>query len=199
MISIFILVFFIVARLCFDSFWNSLPVYYSYLFEIIFVLATGYYFLKKKKLNWKFNADRRFLLSVLMWIFVGFLIERLAVAGMILIPFNFNSNKLVVMLLLVAPVLEELIFRMSLWEAVDDLLKDKEIQVFVSTFLFSIGHLLAIFVIPPEFRPFVAYQGVYVLILGVGASLMRISKNSVLAAILVHFGFNFGFYLGTFL
>jgi membrane protease YdiL (CAAX protease family) len=100
-------------------------------------------------------------------------------------------------LLLVAPILEELIFRFALWEAVSDFIKNEELQVWISSLFFSLGHLVAMYMLSPDFRPFVLYQSMYVIILGFGVSQMRIKTGGVLGSILIHFLFNLGFYLGS--
>jgi membrane protease YdiL (CAAX protease family) len=128
---------------------------------------------------------------------MGFGVYRLANFSGISIPFDFKSLELVFMLLVIAPVLEELIFRFALWELVDDLIQNKEIQIWISAILFSVGHLVTIFMISPDFRPFVLYQAIYVIILSIGASKMRQESKGIIGSILVHFLFNFGFYLAS--
>jgi membrane protease YdiL (CAAX protease family) len=131
------------------------------------------------------------------WPLMGFGVYRLANFSGISIPFDFKSLELVFMLLLIAPILEELIFRFALWELVDDLIQNKEIQIWISAILFSVGHLITIFMISPDFRPFVLYQAMYVIILSIGAAKMRQESKGIIGSILVHFFFNFGFYLAS--
>ena len=56
---------------------------------------------------------------------------------------------------------------------------------------------MAYFAVPDEFKNFVMYQTVYVIVLGLAAGYRRLKANSVLAAILIHFGFNLGFYIAS--
>jgi membrane protease YdiL (CAAX protease family) len=114
-----------------------------------------------------------------------------------LIPFEFNSYATLFLLLIVAPILEELIFRFALWEAVSDYVKSEELQIWISSLLFALGHLVSMYLLPPDYRPFVLYQSVYVIILGFGVSQMRIKTGSLTGSILIHFLFNLGFYLGS--
>jgi membrane protease YdiL (CAAX protease family) len=77
------------------------------------------------------------------------------------------------------------------------LCKNKEAEHWASAIFFSIGHLIAIFTLPPDFRPFVLYQGMYVIILSLGASTMRVATRGVLGPVILHAIFNLGFYLGS--
>jgi len=198
MMSIFIIFFYLTIRIGLNPLWETISPLYSYLFEVCFVVSCFLVYRKKKKHKiFNVELDKNFLLQLLPWPFVGFIVYRLALKSTILIPFEFNSVQILLLLLIVAPVLEEFIFRYALWEAVSDLVKSDELKVWISSLLFSIGHLISMFMISPDFRPFVLYQSFYVIILGFGVSQMRIKTGSITGSILIHFLFNLGFYLGS--
>lgn len=198
MMSIFIIFFYLTIRIGLNPLWETISPIYAYLFEVCFVVSCYLVYRKKKErkiFNVELNKD--FFLRLLPWPFVGFVVYRLAQKSTILIPFEFNSVQILFLLLVVAPVLEEFIFRYALWEAVGDLVKSDELKVWISSLLFSVGHLISMFMISPDFRPFVLYQSFYVIILGFGVSQMRIKTGSITGSILIHFLFNLGFYLGS--
>jgi membrane protease YdiL (CAAX protease family) len=160
-------------------------------------VSTYLVYRKNKTIDLLSVGDKKaFIYRLIPWPIVGFIIYRLALKSTILIPFDFTNTINVFLLLILAPILEEFIFRFSLWEATDNLIKNKEIQIWISSLLFSIGHLIAFYMLPPDYRPFVLYQSVYVIILGIACSKMRQESNGLIGSILIHFLFNFGFYLG---
>ena len=197
-IAFFILIFYTTVRIGFNSIWESISPIYSYLFELIFVGVVYWYYQNKKSIKlFQIENKNHTLLRLLPWPFIGYFIYRLAAHSTIIIPFEFKSATNIILLLVVAPILEELIFRLALWEAVDEINQNKEVQIWISSILFSIGHLISFYMLPPDYRPFVMYQAVYVVILGIGASKMRQESKGIIGSILVHFLFNFGFYLGS--
>jgi membrane protease YdiL (CAAX protease family) len=198
MTALFILVFYLTTRIGLNSLWDQLNPVYSYLFEVAFVSATIFLYTTERKeelLNFKITKTN--FLRLLPWPFLGFAFYRLAVKANILIPFDFKNGIGLILLLVVAPILEELIFRFSLWVSFNRLCKNKEAEHWASAIFFSIGHLIAIFTLPPDFRPFVLYQGMYVIILSLGASTMRVATRGVLGPVILHAIFNLGFYLGS--
>ena len=56
---------------------------------------------------------------------------------------------------------------------------------------------MALWTVPEQFRSFVLYQTLYVIILGLAAGWQRLRQNSILAGILLHFSFNLGFYIAS--
>lgn len=197
MVSIFLIIFFIVSRVFLNSLWEQISVYYSYLYELLFVIGVFFYVKNKQRTKFKFKIDFTNFLRLLPWPFLGFFIYQLAVKAQIIIPFDFRPFEIKVMLLLIAPILEELIYRYALWELFDNLTENNEIKIWFSSIMFSIGHLLAMFMIGPEFRPFVLYQAIYVVVLSIACSKIRIETKSILSSILLHFLFNLGFYFGS--
>lgn len=197
MTSIFILLFFITSRILLNSLWEQVSVYYSYLYEVLFILIVIFLKRSKRSLSFKFEFSKENIFRIVPWPFLGFIFYRLANHSGITIPFDFKSLELVIMLLVIAPILEEFIFRFAIWELFDDVVKNKEVQIWFSAAMFSLSHFMAIYMISPDLRPFVLYQSLYVIILGIGSSKMRQESNGMTGSILVHFLFNLGFYFAS--
>ena len=157
---------------------------------VIFLVVLGL------KIKPKFSrpSSRTLFVSALS-LSTGFLIFTLARATRswsgIEVPFDFQSTELLVLILLLGPLLEELLFRHALWEAFARY--DHRLAWAGTTLLFAYGHFHAWFGIPPEFRSFVVYQTVYVFGLGAVCGAARKKTGTLTAPLLIHFGFNLGF------
>ena len=118
------------------------------------------------------------------------------------IPFQFNSLEILFFLLIVAPVLEELIFRWLLWKPIETVAKKPFVALIVCALVFSYSHfhpLVFIVFIPNELRDFIYYQTAYTFLLGLGCGYYVYRYASLSAAIAIHFAFNLGFYLASFI
>lgn len=196
-ISIFAFTFFVVTRILLDSLWEQYSVYYSYSYEALFIVVT-FWLLRKKNINFKFKFTTSLLIKSVLMFLLGVATLKLATHSGFTIPFDLSNKEVIFLLLIIGPILEELIFRFALWEWFDNFVKNQEIQIWMSTFLFSISHFMAIFMISPDLRPFVLLQSFYVIVLGTVLSKVRQESNSFLPSILVHFAFNLGFLIGNF-
>ena len=87
---------------------------------------------------------------------------------------------------------------MALWESLGELLKKSSLVIIGTTLLFSLGHLMSFYAVPLGYKPFILIQTLYVILLGLGAGYARLITGSVTAAMVVHFCFNFGFFLAFF-
>ena len=175
-------------------FWRNLEAFYSYLFECIFVFSVYFFF--KAQVRFLFLKEDLYF-SFLPALIGGFLIHQLATRSGIVIPFNLSSPETIFLLLILAPILEEFIFRMALWEPLSVLFKSKSNVLILTSVLFSLGHFMAFFVVPYEYRVFVLYQTLYVILLGLACGWRRWVTGSVLSAIFLHFGFNLGFLIAA--
>jgi membrane protease YdiL (CAAX protease family) len=192
--AVIFLIIYLGLRYLPETWWRGISVYYSYVFELFFVLLVARFFRSK-------NGFRLSVLKIELPVFLvsllsGFLVNRLAGYSGIVIPFDLKSSGLLVMLLLIAPVLEELIFRYALWRLLDVINNNRIFLVLSTTFLFSLGHLISLFYVPEEFKVFVVYQFLYVILLGLFCGWRRQVSGTVVTAIFIHFFFNLGFYLG---
>lgn len=187
-------ILFIALRYPFDTELNSLGSYASYLFEALFCLmAVAAYW---KRLALRFRVNRNALLGGVGVLVLGMLVAFSTRSLGLVIPFNLRAPETILFLLGIGPVLEELIFRVLLWDPLVDLLKRPNWVLAITAVLFSLSHLYALFDVPSELVTFVWYQGVYTLLLGLLCGSSRLSSGTISQPILVHFLFNLGFWLG---
>lgn len=174
------------------QFAETVP-YFSYFFDISFFLISTYFYGNHFKF-WDLRFDKKFYLSFL---FGGILTSILASSLKINIYFDLQSYEILLFLLFIAPVIEELIFRFSLWEPIRELTPNRSWAVIVSSLVFSLSHFFAYFVIVEAFRAFVLYQSFYTFILGIGLGMAR-KKAGMINPIIYHFLFNAGFAIGLY-
>lgn len=124
----------------------------------------------------------------------GFIVLKFARLANISVPFDVHDRQTVVMLVLVAPILEELIFRFMLFKPIERIWSARA-AMFATAALFSYSHLHAIWFVPAEYDKFILYQTAYTLPLGLACSWMMKRQNSLLSSMLVHGAFNAAFFL----
>ena len=109
-------------------------------------------------------------------------------------PFAFVS-KLELKVLVLAPILEELVFRKAFFWPLIKKNWDKRVILVLTSTLFSLSHLGAYFILPEAYKGFILLQVGYTFLLGIviGHSFLR--HQSILWCILHHFIFNLVFYL----
>lgn len=193
LVGVILVVAYVVLRLVADPFfWRNISEFYSYAFEMGFVGIAWFIF--RKQVNLLRNLTKVDGVALLVAIFSGFLVFRAAGWMHVPIPFDLSAALTIVMLLIVAPILEELIFRMALWQALGSFIEAGWIVLLATTVLFAAGHFAAYWFVPQQFQGFVMYQTFYVVLLGIAAGWRRLQSGSVVAAVIVHFGFNLGFF-----
>lgn len=194
--AVILVLFYLLVRMVGDFYyWRFVPEWNSYALEAGFVLVAYGVFRKRIKL-WKKISIQEFL-GIAGALVGGFAIYHAAAWISVPIPFDLSAKETIFLLLVVAPLLEEAIFRLALWEALAELVPNPWFITSVTTLLFSFGHFSAYFYVPEEYKNFLLYQTGYVIFLGIAASIARIRSNTFLAPMLVHFGFNLGFLLGS--
>ena len=182
---------YLLGRFVFGQWMNEQNAYGSYIFELL-ILAV-YFFLLKKRVLGEFKFKKEYFLMALVAVGLGYGIYEYALSQSILIPFELGGVETLVFLLLVAPVLEELLFHGLLWKPFSRWPK----FAFASTaILFSYAHYHSIWFYPEVVHPFIEYQTLYTLGLGLICGIPVYRTGSVAGAMLIHFGFNLGFYLG---
>ena len=164
----------------------------SMIFEISLVALTV--LLLKPRLTVKALATRAMLISAPIALIAGFAILKIARLSNISVPFDVHDMKTVIELLVIAPVLEELIFRFMLFQPIQRLTQVKTAMI-VTSLLFSYSHLHAIWFVPPEYDKFLLYQTVYTFPLALACAWMVGERRSLLSSMLVHGLFNLGFFL----
>lgn len=194
--GLLIVVGYVLIRMLGDIyFWSRLDPFFSYGFEVIFVgLVMVFY---RHKRPWFLPPQKQDLYVSLVLLLAGSLTYVAAGLLGMGVPYDLEAPMTIFFLLIVAPVLEELIFRLALWEGIRAISDQAFSTITISTLLFSIGHLVAYWVVPSSIQAFVLYQALYVIPLSVVISFRRHYANSVFSAMLLHFGFNFGFFLAS--
>ncbi len=183
---------YLVVRFGFTQKLDALHPYASYVFEAVLVtlaLCTGLVDVWRR-----FGRVKSLAFGGVLSLIGGGAVYRLASAKGIAIPFDLKSNEAILFLIVVAPILEEAVFRFFLWKPIE-LVTNRTLALFITTLLFSYSHFHAYWFYPAEIHPFIFYQSAYTLGLGLGAGYFVWRFNAIWGAILIHFMFNLGFYL----
>lgn len=183
---------YLVLRFCFNTQLDALGPWTLYAVEAIFALgALAYY--RKSWREWVATTRELFWLPIVALI-AGLFSAYGAVTIGLPVPFDLTSTSGVLMLLVGAPLLEEVLFRLFLWEPIARRGKLSWAWSF-TTILFAYSHWHPVWNVPAEWHGFLAYQTLYTLLLGLACGSMIFLYNSLLAAVVVHFAFNLGFWL----
>ncbi len=190
-----LILFYVVARMASDSWWQGFSVWASYAFELAFVLFC--FWIYRARVSWVLENGRWTWLGGAAAIVVGLGVRWFAGFTRLNVPFDFTAAETLVAALVIAPILEEGIYRVAIWEGAKDWFRNDAMVLAFSALLFSFGHLMALAFVPEEFRGFIYYQGAYVLFLGLACGWVRLRCKSPFAPMFLHFGFNAGFVLGN--
>lgn len=182
---------YVVLRFCFNSQLDTLSTWFMYLVEIFFVIWSLYYF--RDRLKVFLNFPRQLIWLPLIALLAGLFIAYGATVIGLPIPFDIADSQGVFLLLIIAPVLEELLFRFFLWMPFEKRGKSNW-GWSLTTLLFSYAHWHAVWNVPIEWHGFLAYQTLYTLMLGLACGAMMYIYRSIGGAILIHFAFNLGFW-----
>ncbi len=187
---------YIILRFLLSTYIDSYLPFGSYGFEILFCVVVAFLLKEKPRLG-KLKV-KPLLIGTSIGLAAGFLIFKGAVYKNMFIPFDFKERALLVMLLVIGPLIEELVFRFALLKSFEATFKKPMAATILSSLLFSYGHFHAYFYVPEEMYSFIFYQTAYTLVLGLWLSAaFYYFKRSVIAALLLHMSFNLGFYLGS--
>lgn len=174
---------------------DVLGAYSSYVFEIICV-SIAVILLGRKTLA-TLSLEKSVAYGSIISVVAGFGIFKCAGALGIQIPFDLKGTETIFFLLVVAPILEEAIFRFMLWQPIQIITKRPMAALIFTSIAFSYSHLHAIWSVPPEIHNFIIYQTAYTLVLALACGFYVYRYSSLTSAMLIHFGFNFGFYLSS--
>jgi len=193
LVWLLLVIFYLVTRFGFSSQLDSFGQYASYIFEVVLVLIA--IIISGRELLTFIKIPRVAILILPGSLLCGFFIFKLSGISNIQIPFELNGTETLLFLLVVAPILEELIFRFFIWQPVEKIMS-KAGALIATSIVFSYSHLHAIWFVAKEIHPFILYQTAYTLILGASCGYFMYKYKSITGAILIHFAFNLGFYLG---
>jgi membrane protease YdiL (CAAX protease family) len=173
----------------FDFWQEGLVPYY---FEFIYIAICIFIFKNQFKIKNQGKQTRHFLRYFIGGIVTILYCKIFATE----LPFDLGSRTIFFIIVFLAPILEELIFRFALWNAIEKITGCSKVAHTLTTILFSLAHFKAILIITPRYMTFVTFQALYTLILGHTLG-MRYRKNrNVLEVIILHILFNLGFFLG---
>ncbi len=115
------------------------------------------------------------------------------------LPFDLTDTRTILLMLLGGPILEELVFRFSLWELIPEvkgfgvLWRDR-LSLILTTLFFGAAHFAAYQYVPENLQSFVLFQTAYTLGLGFACGWFRISTRAIGTSIAIHVLFNLGFF-----
>jgi hypothetical protein len=114
------------------------------------------------------------------------------------IPVSFKDPETVLWLLVLSPVLEEWVFRGALWKLFERITGSPWPAFLLTAIASSYSHYAAISSLDPKYAPFLRFQAIFILGLGLICGGLRLQFGWFAAAI-AHVVFNFGFWLGAIL
>jgi membrane protease YdiL (CAAX protease family) len=185
----------VIVRIFLDFYWREISFVWGYAFDILFAGAAVYHY--RNRINLKLSGGLFHGLVFAAALGCGFLICQLAILGLMKIRFDLKSPLVIFSLLIVAPILEEILFRFALWEPIKDLFEDTAVTNFITAVLFSLAHYAAIRIVDFHARDFVVFQTVYTFALALTCGWARSRTGSIASSILLHFAFNLGFFVGS--
>lgn len=167
----------------------------SYLFDACFALSVLAIGSKRNFLG--VLKKRNLIIRMVLVVGVALLcVTILYMSEMLNSPFK-HVDSLFLQMLLLAPILEELVFRGAIYE----LFKLAEVKIWVNnlinSILFAASHAAGFFVLPKEFYPFLVFQMQYTFVLGHLCAKSRERTHGVLEPIILHFAFNLVFYVAV--
>lgn len=111
-------------------------------------------------------------------------------------PFKYLERP-ILQLLILAPILEEFVFRYALMGASLESINNENKAMLLGAFLFSLSHLPGVWHLPGEFHPFIYVQLTYTFFMGWVICKARVRTGGVVEPIFLHFLFNLCFYIST--
>jgi membrane protease YdiL (CAAX protease family) len=164
----------------------------SYIWDLLFVVAIGIYLKELPKLR----VDKLILIRLPIVALLATLSIYIVHSLKFPAPFKYIEN-IVLQILILAPLVEELIFRQAIFGLLAKLNFNEKLKIAIGSFLFSLSHAHALRFLPTEFHDFIYIQLIYTFVLGWIVTRARIKSQSILEPIILHFVFNLIFYLAV--
>jgi len=174
-----------------DIFNINTTISIEYIFDIVFVVSI--YFLLKKKVSKELPDPQIFVIKVVVVAIIAFACIKTSQWIGLISPFKY-VDQIFIQLLILAPIIEELVFRGAFYLVSERYHNNKKFILFANSILFSLSHAPAFFVLPVEFHSFIWFQLFYTLILGWICTNSRMRTGSLIEPISLHFVFNLIFY-----
>jgi len=195
-IPITLLTLYFLSSYFFNNQLVRIDAYMPYAVEVFWVIMTLMIFRDNIDFHYKFSFLHIF--ELLLLIGFGFVICILAKYLHIAIPINKSDPHTLILLLIVAPILEELIFRKTLFSIFERIYNNSTFIVIVTAIMFSYAHFHYIFSVGRTYQSFIIYQSVYTLVMGLWFGLRILNLKSINGTIIMHFCVNIGFLAGLF-
>jgi membrane protease YdiL (CAAX protease family) len=174
--------------------WQKIPstISFSYVFDLLFALGVSFFFRLPWKFKWNLNLQTLKAIGEVLALAVC------SIAAIFLMEIDNPLRGVEYLewhLLLLAPILEELVFRQTFQRILISNMGGKRVTSMLVAAIFAFSHLVGLTVLPVNYVPFIGFQVFYTFVLGVicGQALLRF--HSVFAPIFMHFIFNLAFYI----
>jgi membrane protease YdiL (CAAX protease family) len=187
-----LLAVYLILRFFFTQWLDAFGSYSAYILEVILIIVATTITWPKIKNLWLFNKPIGII--TLAAFGCGYAVFKAAGFLDIIIPFDFSGTETLLFLLIIAPTLEELIFRFFAWIPFERL--NKGFAYLATSLLFAYSHFHAYWFYGEEIHKFIFYQTAYTFLLALACGYSVYKFRSLVGAILIHFAFNLGFYLG---
>jgi membrane protease YdiL (CAAX protease family) len=153
----------------------------------------GFYLYKIKYFIGKIDY-KKLVLQLALTIVFAVLCIGISVGLKLNSPFRF-LDLIFLKLLIMAPLLEELVFRGVFVEVGERAKLNPKVSLLFNPILFSISHAPALWYVGAEFHGFIGFQLLYTLGLGYLCTQARLKTKGVLAPVILHLAFNLVFYV----
>lgn len=190
--DILALALYLVLRFCFNTQLDAFGDWAMYAVEGVF--AGTSLVMYRNSLRHSLALPGQLCWLPMVALFAGLFVAYGAIVIGLPVPFDTSGGGGIFLLLVVAPVLEEVLFRHFLWKPWEKRGK-RTLAWWFTTILFAYAHWHPTWDVPIEWHGFLAYQTLYTLGLGLACGAMVYRWNSLPGAILLHAAFNLGFWL----
>lgn len=192
---------FIVGRKLLTPWLDTIDPQALYGFDLFYSVLSIHFF-GEGRFGLRFPATRLNFAIIALSVILGCMTYQTAEMRDIHIPFNLEDPRTLFALLIIGPVLEEILFHRAIWFSLETIAARwggarRWLPWIVSSLLFSLGHFEAYFGIPDAYKPFVIYQTAYALAIALWWGRVILATDSVGLTMALHFGFNFGFFVGS--
>jgi membrane protease YdiL (CAAX protease family) len=173
---------------------NDNSISFSYLFDFIFIIAISF-FMKLKNFK-KLDKFSFFAVRVIVTFFIALISIVIIEEQKMPMPFKL-IDQIGIKLLILAPILEELVFRHVFFQLGDKAGFGTKFNIYLNAFLFSLSHLPAYWLVPSEYQSFIMIQLFYTFLLGIVCGGAVKEQKLIIYPIFLHFLFNLMFYFAV--
>jgi membrane protease YdiL (CAAX protease family) len=192
--DLLIILTYILLRFVFVNQLESFVANGIYIFEIALVIAGLIRFRKHIKID--FDFSRPMVFQMLITYGLGFGTYKLGQFLGLQAPFNVNTKSAIFMLVLFGPILEELLFRFTLFHHISKVIKSHYVANLLISMLFSFSHFYAyMFISNQSIKQFILFQTAYTFVISFWWTLVYIETKRIYHPIFLHILFNSGFFL----